>query len=678
MRKTANVCLALLIVLTTIFPCEAFAAQSAIAPIEKKDEVLITTDASGNVIEKKASVVISGADSSSPIADNTVLSDIRNISGTENYTQGEDGTIVWENTGNDINYLGTFEEELPFTVKISYYMNDQEVTPDEIAGKTGRVKVVYSFENLKEVDVEVDGEKYSTYIPLLTVTSICLPMDVFDNVEALDGGMVVKEFGNKYFLMGVSAPGTNQSLNLKLLGLEQLLDFPESFGFTADVNSFQMPATVTCVTPHILDNLNLSFLETSDSDIESKIEELVKATEQLMDGTDQLVGGSNQLSDGIAQFVGAFHAGLRQIADGSVQLDNQLYDLESKKNILKDQAGDLLTQLDAVLAQLNSFVLPDADSVLTPELLEAEAKLKEDAALLIEALEVMKGQLEEIQAFAVEAQEYIDRMTEIGNTVYEELSAIDLDQMIADATELAKQQAIEAAKEEFSGIGIPEEMMNTIINNIISKIDISSVADEARVHIAKVQEVLSDIPELEIPEFQVDIDPVIEILQDMETQFAVLEATSEKQKEMVDLLNSAHEFMDSMKGSSSVLRQKSKELISGLDFADSVIQSAHAYINTLKDSVADAGDGGTQIVNGANALSDGAKKLAEGTEQYYSKGVLTAADYARNATINAFLNRSRAHMLAADKYKNITGIGENTRGSIRFTIRTEGIVAPAE
>lgn len=660
-----------------MLPYEVFAAPNGIAPIEKEDEVLITTDATGNIIDQKASVVINAADSTTPIKDKTVLSDIRNISGEEIFTQGEDGTIIWDNTGNEINYLGTLDVELPFTMKVSYYLNDQEVTPEELAGKAGHVKVVYSFENLAEVDVKMDGKNYSTYVPLLTVTTICLPMDGFYNVESLDGGLIVKEFGDKYFLLGVSAPGTNQSLNLGLLGLDQYIQFPESFGFTADVNSFEMPSSITCVTPHVTDRLDMSLLDTTNG-IEGKIDELVTATEQLVDGSNQVAGGSDQLSDGINQFMRAFQTGLQKISDGSIQLDNELYDLETKKNILKEQAGELITQLDAILAQLNNFALPDADNIFTPELTEAEAKLKEDAALLIEALETMKGQLEEIQAFAVEAQEYIDQMTEIGNTVYEELSVIDLDQLIADATELAKQQALEAAKEEFSGIGIPDEQLSRIINNIMSKIDISSVADEARVHIAKVEEVLSDIPELEIPEFQVDIDPVIAILKDMESQFTVLEEASAKQTEMVELLDSAHAFMDSVKGNSVILRQRSNELISGLKFADSVIQSAHSYINTLKNSVVEANQGSAQIVNGSNELSNGAQRLADGTEQYYTEGILTAADFAREATLKAFLNRSKAHILAADQYTNITGIEELTRGSIRFTIQTEGITVATE
>ena len=133
-----------------------------------------------------------------------------------------------------------------------------------------------------------------------------------------------------------------------------------------------------------------------------------------------------------------------------------LYNLEEKKNSLQSDAGELLESMDSLLNQLNEFEIPDADSIFTPELMQAQETLKADVALLIELLEALKVQLEELMEFAEEAQGYIDQITEIGNTVYAELSSIDPDQMMADAMELAKAQAIEAAKEEFAGLPISD------------------------------------------------------------------------------------------------------------------------------------------------------------------------------------------------------------------------------
>lgn len=672
MKKKLKSILCLAIVVSMLFADATFAAPEEIAPAEKMDEILVQADATGKVTAKQGRVTITGSDSTSPIKDKTVLSDIVNISGDETFRLDDNGTLTWENSGNKISYIGTLNEELPFSMKITYYLNDQEITPEELAGKDGRVKVVYSFENLTTVDVKLDDETYSMYVPFLTVTGIFLPMEGFSNVESLDGAMTMEEFGEQYFMMGVTGPGANEALNFKMLGLDQYVNFPESFGFTADVTNFQMPSTVTCITPHVVDKLDLSEVK-SPEDIETKIGELVAATEKLVNGSDELADGTGLLSDGIGQFMREFKNALKAIADGSVELDSDLTNLEKKKNELQDEASELIDYLDDVLARVNEFELPDKNAIFTPELQEAETKLNEDAALLIETLEAMKTQLEEVQAFAQEAQGDIDKLTEIGNTVYEELSAIDLDQIIADATELAKQQAYAAAKEELAGLPVTDEQIRTIMENIMAKVDVSSVADEARVHIATVEALLDEIPEIEIPEFDINVDPVIEILKDMEVQFAVLEEAAGKQEDMAALLDSANEFMDSVKKDSKVIKTKSNELLSGLDFADSAIQNAHEYMNSLKAAVSEAGEGSDKLANGVYALDDGAKQLAEGTEKYYEEGVLTAADYAKQATLRAFLTRCKAFVLAAKEYTNITGIEESTKGSIRFIIRTEAI-----
>lgn len=674
MKKIASVGICLTLVASFIASDIVLAAPEAIAPAEKQDEILVETDASGNITKKTANVTITASDSSSPIRDKSVLSDIINVSGNEGFSKDENGTVIWDNTGNDINYTGSFTEELPFSMTIDYYLNGQKIEAEDLAGQSGHVEVIYSFENRAQIDVEVDGDTISTYVPFLAVTTISLPMDDFTNVESLDGGLVVEEFGDTNFMLGVATPGVSEALNLEIMGLDQYIHFPESFGFSADVENFEMPSTITSVTPHALDKLDLSQIKTTDN-VNDQINELISATQQLADGSDELAGGTEQLSDGIVTFISEFQKGLKEISDGSAQLDNELYDLEEKKNMIKGEAGELLEYLDSVIAQLNGFELPTSDSIFPSEFIEAEAKLKEDAELLIAALETMKSQLEEIQTFAEEAEAYVNEMTVIGNTVYEELSAINLDQIIEDAMALAKEQATAAAKEELSGLLVSDEQIETIIANIMSKVDISSVADEAQVHISKVEEVLSDIPEIAIPEFQVDVDPVIEILQDMETQFIVLEEASAKQDEMTELLTSAESFLTSVKDSSSVLRKKSTELISGLDFADSAIKNAQNYINSLKSAVAEAGNGSTQLTDGASQVENGAKLLADGTEQYYTEGIMSAADYARQATLRAFISRCKSFVYAAREYTNITGIESGTEGSVRFMIQTSDISA---
>ena len=55
------------------------------------------------------------------IIDFSNLKDIKNTEGDEEYTQNADGTITWENKGEDISYEGTSNQQLPVTTKVTYY-----------------------------------------------------------------------------------------------------------------------------------------------------------------------------------------------------------------------------------------------------------------------------------------------------------------------------------------------------------------------------------------------------------------------------------------------------------------------------------------------------------------------------------------------------------------------------
>ena len=54
------------------------------------------------------------------IIDFSNLKDIKNTEGDEEYTQNADGTITWENKGEDISYEGTSNQQLPVTTKVTY------------------------------------------------------------------------------------------------------------------------------------------------------------------------------------------------------------------------------------------------------------------------------------------------------------------------------------------------------------------------------------------------------------------------------------------------------------------------------------------------------------------------------------------------------------------------------
>lgn len=685
MKKMISFGLCITMTASMLFSNVAFAAEGNV-PKEKIDEVLVQTDATGKVTEKRDYVTVVGANSTDVILDRTNLTGIKNMSGDESFVNNGDGTISWENKGNDIRYIGTLKEDLPVSMKVTYYLDDQEISPEELVGKSGRVKIMYNFENLAPETIKVEDEDFDTYVPFLTVTSVSLPMDCFSNVESVDGGLVVKEFGDRYFMLGVTSPGTDEALNLGILHLDDYVKVPSSFGFVADVTNFHMPATVTCVTPHILDMLgqNLNEIKTTD-DMVDKVDELVNATKQIVDGSEQLSDGTGQLSDGAKQFLIGLQEGLTQISSGAVQFDDTLTDLEVKKADLQSQAAEMLNTLNDIMDKVDQYQLPEMNDIMSPELFTAIENLKSDAELLKTNLLSMQEELDKAKQLIEKAEGILAQVDEIQKTVNE----INIDDIMDDATGRVTKAAKEVIEEEKASANaiisaiissyLTDEKVNELIDKIIAKSKLSEVTDPVKTKIKSIQDVLdgaklTDEEKATIEELKkLDLTETTAILDRMQKNFTILQQAEGKQEEIQDLLDSANGFLNEVKSNSGDIKKKSDELASGLDFADSVINEARSYIDTLDSAVGEAKDGSQQLFDGANKLDAGAKELASGTQRYYKEGILTAADYAKQATLTAFFKRSKAHMMAADKYTNISGIDATTQGEVKFTIYTSAI-----
>lgn len=676
--------LCMTITASMLFSTVAFAAEGNV-PKEKADEVLVQTDASGKVTQMQDYVTLVGANSTDTILDKTKLTGIKNMSGDETFKDNGDGTISWQNKGNEIRYIGNLNADLPVSMKVTYYLDDQEISPEELAGKSGRVKVMYNFENLSPETVQFEGESIDTYVPFLTVTSVSMPMDSFSNVEPLDGSIAVKEFGDRYFMLGVTSPGTMEALNFSILGLDEYVKVPSSFGFVADVTNFHMPATVTCITPHILDMLDLDWVKTKD-DMAAKVDELVDATKQIVDGSNQLSDGTGQLSDGAKQFYTGLAEGLEQISNGSMQFDDNLDVLETKKADLQNQATVLLDALNDIMAKVDQYQLPEVNDIMSPQLFTAIDKLKEDASAL-------ETQLTEMQKLVVSAQTLVEKVEgplEQFDTIKEKVAAIDIDQIMNAATAKVSAAAKEVVAEEKSqnkllgtliGKILTDEKVDELIQRVIVKSDLSNL-DEIKAVKKDLEDINALIGDVEITQNdkdtikqleELDLKAITDVVTDMQEQFTILQQAEGKKDEIQDLLDSANNLLDEVKANSGDIKKKSGELASGLDFADSMIKEARSYIQTLDSAVGEAKDGSEQLSDGANRLDDGAKELASGTKKYYNEGILTAADFAKQATLTAIIKRGKAHQMAADKYTNISGIDATTQGEIKFTLYTAAI-----
>lgn len=241
---------------------------------DKNETVYIEMKADGTVTQTTVSDVlkVSGKDN---ISDYSKLTNITNIGGDERFTKDSDGNLIWENKGIDIKYQGTVNTEAPIGINVKYYLDDKEITADELVGKSGKVKITYTYENNTS-----EGEEF---VPFLVLTGMILDTEVFKNVEVENGKLI--ESDGKSIVVGYALPGLKDEILHTVNHAQDYIgdiDIPETFTVTAEVENFELGMTLSAATPKIGE---IDLKETLDfSDVESQMNELQDGADSLVDG----------------------------------------------------------------------------------------------------------------------------------------------------------------------------------------------------------------------------------------------------------------------------------------------------------------------------------------------------------------------------------------------------------
>ena len=262
---------------------------------DKDETVYVIADAAGNKQDVIVSEWLKNTDGEATIKDSSNLTDIENVKGDETFTENN-GELVWKADGNSIYYQGKSEEQVPVEVKVTYYLDDQVVTPDQLAGKSGKVKMRFEYVN--------NSKSGEVYTPFLMATGMVLSNDKFSNIK-VENGQVVND-GNNSIVVGMGMPGLQDSLDLQKLDVE----IPDYFEVTADCTDFSLDMTMTVASTGFLskdsDNKDLK-------DAESDINELI---DTYSDGMNSLVEGITEYTDGVS----SVSDGIGQVKDGADSL----------------------------------------------------------------------------------------------------------------------------------------------------------------------------------------------------------------------------------------------------------------------------------------------------------------------------------------------------------------------
>lgn len=373
---------------------------------DKEETVYVLTDANGNVNKTIVSDWLKNKDGSDKLEDKSDLKDIENVKSDADYTTGEDGAITWNANGEDIYYQGTTDKQLPVDVKVTYLLDGKEMSPSEIAGKSGKVTIKFEYTNNQKKEVTVNGKKTEMYVPFTMISGMILDGNKFRNVE-VNSGKVISD-GNRLVVVGLGFPGMNSNLALSDITGDSKTEFPETVEVTADVEDFSLALTLTMGSADLISAVDVDSVTAVD-DLKDVVKKLVESTDALQTGSSKLneglktlknsfgtystgiktyvntvnsnigllnekvpsfVDGTKQISDGVGQIVGAMEgdngavSGANQLAQGSAELSNGLNDLANSVGTVGSTDNNTVTGAVNNIATGSSTLFSYVDKML--------------------------------------------------------------------------------------------------------------------------------------------------------------------------------------------------------------------------------------------------------------------------------------------------------------------------
>ena len=302
----------------------------------KKEEVVyIMTDATGNVNNVNV-VNIFGSGS---ITDYGNYSAVKMLNSTDSINQNGD-VITFSTEKNRVYYQGTMENtEIPWNISVTYTLDGKEMTPDELAGTTGKLKIHINISNNEKCKNNY-FDNYALQAALTLDTEKCR------NIEA--DGATIANVGESKQLSYTILPGK---------GLDATI--------TSDVTDFEMAAiTINGV------KLNLN-IEIDDAELMDKVEEIMDSTKKLNDGATELSSGAAALSDGgnslnsgmtsLNDGINNLDSGVNTLSDGILTIQDGLNTLNAQSGTLTNGSAQVLEALTTIQTNLSNVSMSAAE-----------------------------------------------------------------------------------------------------------------------------------------------------------------------------------------------------------------------------------------------------------------------------------------------------------------------------
>lgn len=365
-KKIVAALLAGTMIVTSVTP-----AMAETAPSSKEEVIYVNLTSGGSVREMYAVNIFDDKN----VTDYGDYLSVELLNTTDNINQNGD-EITFSSSADRVYYKGKMKSTImPWNISIKYYVDGKEYTPEEAAGKSGKMEIYFKVSK----NEAYDGPFYDAYA---LQASFTLDTEIAKNITAADATLA--NVGKKKQLTYTILPGE---------GIDTVI--------TADVTDFEMDAASINGIP-----LNMN-IQVNDADLMNKVDELLGGIEDLDNGADELNSGVNRLSDAtrddLQPGVNQLNDGMKDLNDGVLKIQDGLDELNSKSYELTSGSAQVLSALNTINSQLNSQEQKDSIS----QLVSGSAGIKDGITNLT-------GKLGELQA-GVSYAKFMEVMATGGN-----------------------------------------------------------------------------------------------------------------------------------------------------------------------------------------------------------------------------------------------------------------------
>jgi len=645
---------------TSILLCSMLCYTMPILAFTKDETVYSNLDGNGNVYQTTVSNHLKNTEGENILKDLSDLMNIENVNG-EQKLEKNGNTLIWEANGEDIYYQGTTEKELPIECKVIYSLNGEEISKEDIKGKTGKIKITLEFTNKESRKVYINGKQKTMYVPFTVACGTVINNEKAKNIEVVNGKAI--DNGNKTMVFGIALPGMQESLGIS----KNKVEIPTTVSIEMEAREFELGEIYIFATPKVIEDEDLSFFDELDK-MYGKIDELQDSSRSIKEGADALAEGMNTLKTGMETASRSKALDKKTLTEVGEQAANTAgKTIEKQKEVIGKQAENEATK---TIAKQEEIIGKQATNEAVKTVAKQEETIGKNAAN--ETSKIIEKQKEGIvkQATSIAQNTLKQKM----NSIKKEASEIALKEV---EKEIKTKSEIE--NEAMSGIRAYlkanpnyEALYNTLdssqkklFEEAIKQTAVS-VADEAQktttIAVKKVAEGTAETVATKIT------SEVARGTAETVSETVAKEVANETAKKVARTVAGEVANQTAKNVAGTVAKEVANETaknVAGTVASEVASQTAIGTAETVANEVKN------QVISnmnkGVNELSNGANALSEGIDTFNKEGIDKMCNMIKGE-VKDLQDRIEKLQDLANEYNTFTRLEENIQGNVKFVM----------